>query len=125
MNSNNDVVAEYFRCVNDEDWTAFAELWTDDAELIALGARPRNGKEDVLGYYAKIFTPWREHYDEATRVLVADSAITVEVHFSGVTGDGTPVEFDAIDLFDFVDGEISRLSNWYDVMAARKAIGMT
>jgi ketosteroid isomerase-like protein len=119
-----EAITEYFRCVNREDWEPFAELWTEDAELIALGARPRHGREEVLGYYEKVFSPWHEHFDEPTRILVADSTVTVEVRFRGVTQEGAHVEFDALDLFDLCVDRISRLSNWYDVIAARKAIGM-
>lgn len=118
-------ITEYFRCVNAEDWEAFADLWTEDAELVAIGARTRRGRDAVLSYYAKVFDPWAEHHDEPTRILVADAAVTVEVSFRGTTLEGVDVAFDAIDLFDLVDGRIARLSNWYDILAARRAVGMT
>jgi ketosteroid isomerase-like protein len=44
------------------------------------------------------------------------------VTFTGTTGDGRTVTFDAVDVFDLRDGRIRRLSNWYDVAYARKMI---
>lgn len=34
-----DVVGAYFDCANSEDWDRMAQLWTDDAEHMAFGAR--------------------------------------------------------------------------------------
>lgn len=114
----------YFRCLDTEDWSRMADLWTADAELLAVGARPRKGRDDVIGYFAKLFDPWSEHEDRPTRVVVAEAEQTVlaEVTFSGTPPGGGPVSFDAVDVFDFRDDRIRKLSNWYDVALARKAL---
>jgi ketosteroid isomerase-like protein len=116
-------ISEYFRCVNEEDWDTFRDLWTEDAVLLAVGARPREGREDVLAYYPKIFAVWSEHVDEPTRIIPAGDTVMVEIHFRGRTVDGTAAEFDAVDVFDLRVEKIARLSNWYDIVAARKAVG--
>lgn len=115
-------VAEYFRCLDAEDWEAMEDIWTDDVRLRAVGARPREGRDDVMRYYRRLFDPWEVHHDQPTRVVVAGDVVTVEVTFSGRTRDGVEASFDAVDVFDLRDGRITALSNWYDLVAARRAV---
>lgn len=115
-------IAEYFRCIDEEDWESMSGLWTDDATLRAVGARPRHGRDDIMDYYRKLFDPWEEHHDRPTRVIVAGDVVTVEVTFRGRTHSGVETSFDAVDVFDLQDGRIASLSNWYDLVAARRAV---
>lgn len=114
----------YFACLDAEDWTRMAGLWAEDASLQAVGARPREGRPNVLEYFAKLFEPWREHEDRPTRLLVseADQTVVAEVTFFGTTQDGRAASFDAIDVFDVRDGCIARMTNWYDIAYARKVL---
>jgi ketosteroid isomerase-like protein len=115
-------VSTYFRCLDAEDWETMEEIWTEDARLRAVGARVREGRDEVVGYYRKLFDPWIEHHDTPTRVIVAGDVVTVEVTFSGRTRTGREASFDAVDVFDLRDGRICALSNWYDLVAARRAV---
>lgn len=115
-------IRDYFRCLDEEDWAGMEALWTVDGELRAVGARPRHGREEVLGFFAKLFTPWREHEDRPTRLVIAGDVVTAEVTFTGTTADGREVSFDAVDVFDLREGRIAALSNWYDIALARKAL---
>lgn len=115
-------VARYFACVNAEDWDGLESLWHAEGEWRAVGARPRVGRRHVIEYFTGLFTPWSEHYDEPLRVIHAGNVATVEVRFEGITHDGTPIAFDALDLFDFEDGLIRRISNWYDLVYVRQKL---
>lgn len=117
-----DVITTYFSSINSEDWDRLATVWRDDAELIAVGARPRRGKDAILQYYPKTLAPWKHHLDDPTRFIVAGDTVTVEIHFTGKSADGIEVEFDAVDVFDLVDGCIQRVTNWYDVAAVRSLL---
>jgi ketosteroid isomerase-like protein len=119
---NEDVARLYFRCLDEEDWTTMRTLWHEDAELRAVGARPRHGVDEVIGYFSKLFDPWAEHRDAPTRLCVAQDTITAEVTFTGTTLDGRTVTLDAVDVFDFEDGRIRSMSNWYDIAYARRAL---
>lgn len=116
------LVAEYFRCLNEEDWAGMRAIWASDGTLRAVGARPRNGIDDVLAYFPRIFGAWVEHRDSPVRIIDAGAVVTVEVRFTGRTLDGVDAEFDAVDVFDVADSRIARLSNWYDLTAARSAL---
>jgi ketosteroid isomerase-like protein len=109
----------YFDSVNNERWEEFREVWHPDAEFSAVGARPRNGVDDILDYFHGVFRAWKVHDDQPVRVLPSGDSATIEVHFKGVTLDGREIEFDAVDVFDLEDGRIRRLSNWYDIALVR------
>lgn len=117
-----DVVLVYFACLNTEDWDRMATLWTPDASLRAVGARPRTGREEVLGYFRKLFEPWETHLDSPTRLVRGADAVVAEVSFTGRSAAGHDAAFDAVDVFDLRDGRIAALSTWYDLVAARRAV---
>jgi ketosteroid isomerase-like protein len=118
------IARRYFDCLDSEDWDSMAELWTPDAQLRAVGARPRMDREAVLEYFRKLFDPWPAHRDHPDRLIAseADQVVVAEVTFTGTTPDGRAVRFEAIDVFDFEDGRIRKLTNWYDIDYARRAL---
>lgn len=115
-------LAEYFRCVNAEDWAGLAALWHPDAEASFVGARPLSGRDDIVAFYQRLFLLWTTHVDEPTRVLLSGTTATVEVHFTGDTADGRRIEFDAVDVIDLDGGLFRRLTNWYDILAVRRML---
>lgn len=117
-----DPVAEYFRCLNEEDWTVMRGLWTADARVRPVGTRPREGPEAITVFYASLFDPWAVHLDTPARIVRAGDVVTVEVRFTGTSRTGTEAAFDAVDVFDLRDGRIAALSTWYDLVAARRAV---
>jgi uncharacterized protein (TIGR02246 family) len=117
-----DVIDRYFAAVNAEDWPALATLLTDDAVLVATGAPTRHGRDAVLAHYPKVLAGFAEHVDTPTRRLDAGDTVVVELAFTGSTRDGRPITFDAVDVFDIVDGRISRLHRWYDTAAVFAAV---
>ena len=119
-----DVVLRYFHCLDAEDWVHMRALWTSDGRLRAVGARPRDGIDAVIGYFSKLFDPWPSHEDKPVRLVVSepDQTVLAEVVFTGTTPAGRAVRFDAVDVFDFADGRIAKLSNWYDIDFARRSL---
>jgi ketosteroid isomerase-like protein len=115
-------IAAYFESLNAEDWSRLRSLWHLEGELRAVGARRRDGREDVMSLFEKLFNPWTVHCDKPVRVVQSGTSATVEVEFTGTTPDGNSVLFEAVDVFDFEDGLIRRLSNWYDIDYARRAL---
>ncbi|HVV91671.1 MAG TPA: nuclear transport factor 2 family protein [Solirubrobacterales bacterium] len=109
-----EAIEAYFDGVNAERFDDVAGLFAPDGVLIAPGTRPRREGE-IAAYFAAALAPYPDHRDDPTRVVVAGSTATVEIHFTGRTDSGAPLEFDAVDVFDFDEqGRIVRLSSWYD-----------
>jgi ketosteroid isomerase-like protein len=117
-------VTAYFESLNAEALDRLAELWTPDAELRAVGSRPRHGRDQVMAYFASLFGPWAEHEDRPTRSIVAGDTVVVEIRFSGRTRDGKQLSFDAVDVFDLelAQGAIARLTTWYDLAWVRSQL---
>lgn len=108
------LLKRYFTSANTEDWAMMAELWTDDCVLSAVGFRPIVGKPAVLQYFPRVLAGYAEHVDTPTRVITSGDVHVVEIHFLGRLHSGVAVEFEAVDVFDLVDGRIAKLSTWYD-----------
>jgi ketosteroid isomerase-like protein len=120
--ANRRIVERYFECLNAGDFEGLRSVFREDASLQAVGARPRNGLDEIVAYFPRIFGAWTEHRDEPTRVLVCGDTVTAEVRFTGTTPSGKSVEFDAVDVIDIEDGRIKRLTNWYDIAYAREQL---
>jgi ketosteroid isomerase-like protein len=117
-----ELVLRYFACINSEDWAGLREVWHEQIEIRAVGARPRHGRDEAVSLYPRLFAPWAAHHDEPTRIVVAGNVVTAEVTFTGTMPDGKVLSFDAVDVIDVEDGEIKRLTNWYDVAYVREQL---
>jgi len=78
----------------------------------------------VIEYFSKLFDPWPAHRDHPERLIISteDQTVVAEVTFFGTTPDGREVRFEAIDVFDFEGPLIRKLTNWYDIDYARRAL---
>lgn len=117
-----DPVRRYFDALNHEDHDELATIWAPSAELLAVGARPRHGTDEISEYYRRLFDPWATHVDEPTRIVVAEGLVVAEIRFRGRTHTGRELEFDAVDVFDLDDDRVRRLSIWYDLAWVRRQL---
>ena len=116
-------VTAYFEGINDERYDDVGALFAPDGVLIAPGIEPKVGPEAVASYFRAALRLYPEHYDDPTRIIEAGSTVTVEIHFTGRLENGSPMEFDAIDVCDLDDeGRIVKLTSWYDSHAVRKTL---
>ncbi len=115
-----EVLDAYFSSINGEQWERLASLFHPDAQLRAPGTRTLEGGEEVASYYRAALRPYPVHRDEPTRVLICEATATVEIHFEGRLANDKPLSFEAVDVFDFEDGLIHRLSSWYDSHQVRR-----
>ena len=117
------VLEAYFNGLPSEDWTGLKALLCDDAQLEAPGAR-RSGAQAVAQYFRDALAPYPEHLDEPGRRLIDGTSVAVEIRFVGRMANGTPIAFDAVDVFDIRDrdGRIARLTSWYDSHEVRREL---
>lgn len=118
-----DAPSRYFDVVNSESWEELGTIFTEDAELRAMGTKPRHGLAEIRDYYERAFAPYPRHTDRATRLIRSGDTVVAEIHFDGVTDSGVELSFDAVDVFDLAaDGRIAKLSSWYDSAWVRKQL---
>lgn len=118
-----ETVRRYFAAVNDRRFEAMPELFAEDAELRPVGSAPCQGRDAIAAYYPEILSGFAEGFDDPRRAHVADTAVTVEIAFTGRTREGRDVAFDAIDVFELdADGRIRRLSLWYDTLDVARQV---
>lgn len=108
------VVRRYFDAVDAEDFDTLRQVLHPDVALTACGSRPRHGSEAVIDLFAKIFERFPVHSDRPTRLICDGDTVVAEIHFEGRSATGTDVTFEAVDVFDIVDGRIVRLTQWLD-----------
>jgi ketosteroid isomerase-like protein len=116
------VIHRYFELMNGDRWDVFGELWAEDARHMAVGAGWRQGREAIVDFYSRLFRAWTFHDDEPTRFFVAPEATTVEVTFHGTMEDGRKLDMEAVDVIYVENGEITQLTNWYDIGWLRKEL---
>ena len=111
-----ELIAKYFEYLNAENWDGLASVFTDDATYQATGSRPRAGRDDVMTFFRTAFTAWDVHVDTPVNVMLGEDSAAVEVAFNGTRRtDGREINFDAVDVFHFRDGQVATASTWYDL----------
>ena len=108
------VVRRYFDAVDAEDVDTLRQLLHPDVALTACGSRPRQGSEAVIDLFGKIFERFPVHSDRPTRLICDGNTVVAEIHFEGRSATGVDITFEAVDVFDIVDGRIVRLTQWLD-----------
>lgn len=117
-----EVIGEYFRSSNAEDWAAFAQTWAENADLVAVGGPPRHGRADVVRAYQLFLGLFGRHEDHVERMVVTGRTAAVTGRFYGTNPQGLDIEFDWADVIDLTADErqIQRLSHWHDRDRFRK-----
>lgn len=117
---NRRLVDDYFRAINTPDWNLLAAVFHPDIDFRPPGAPPRADRDATLRFYRRVFERFPVHEDQPTRIIDAGDTIVVEIRFVGRSATGVDVDFDAVDIFDFRDGQISRLTQWFDSAALER-----
>ena len=112
--SSRAVVERYFAAVNAGDFDTLRQVLHPDIELTACMSRPRQGVESVVAFFDAVFGRYPEHSDIPTRLICDGDSVVAEIHFEGRSDTGAEIVFEAVDVFDVVDGRIRRLSQWFD-----------
>lgn len=107
-------VRSYFDAINKEAWDLLDEALAEDVTVRPVGMAPVHGREAAKAHYATLLQDYPEHVDEPTRFLPSGDAVTVEINFRGKTSAGREIAFQAVDVFDLVDGRIAEVSIWFD-----------
>lgn len=118
-----ETIRAYFAGINAERFDDVAALFAADCELRAPGIEPLHGRDQIASYFAAALRPYPDHFDDPMRTLFSGASATVEIHYTGRHTSGMPIEFDAVDVFDFdSDGKIRKLTSWYDSHTVRAAL---
>lgn len=113
-------VLSYFAALNEDRFDDLRDVLREDVVVSPPGMDDVQGVEAAIAHYRRLLAGFPEHVDEPTRALPSGDAVTVEIDFRGRLEDGRPVEFQAVDVFDLVDGRIARVRIWYDTHGVRR-----
>lgn len=119
-----DTVRRYFTAVNADRFDELADLFADTIVIEMGSAIPRHGIADALAYYPKALADLPVHEDDPVSVTSSADGrrVAVEIAFSGTTGDGRPVKFTAVDLFDLDDAGRIVVRSIYDTATVREQL---
>ncbi len=119
--SDRELIETYFRCLNTDDWTTMATLWAEDGVYEPEGGRRREGADEILAFYPKMFGPWTVHVDDPVTIEVLEPGLRAhaDVRFTGTSG-GRDYDFMAEDDFELRDGRFTLIRTRYDVEALRR-----
>lgn len=117
-----DVVHEYFRAINAEDWDAIGEVFQPDGVFSTPGARPRQGRDEIVKLFRGLFSQWETHVDTPGRMIRDGDTVVVEIGFEGRSVSGADVSFDALDVFKVRDGRLESCTSWFDSLKLHRAI---
>lgn len=118
-------ILEFFRRFDAEDVDGLLDLFADDATFsMILYERELQGKAELAEFFRLHLANWRSHREWATSVIVDGRSAASELHFEGVTHDGTEVVMDNLNVWDFTpDGLIQRIRVYADTAPIAAALG--
>lgn len=109
----------------DRDVDAFAQRFTDDAELV----RPEqggatSGSQGVRGFWTAYLDQFGQISSSFRRVVEAGDLGQLEWVSQGTLGSGTDVEYAGVSLLEFADdGRVRRFATYYDTEALAVRLG--
>jgi steroid delta-isomerase-like uncharacterized protein len=129
-----DIIDRHFAAENAHDVDATLATYTEDIvwDDVTHPLCPVQGKQPTGSIYASILETIPDiHLDSVRRFtaddgksIVDESVLTGHVHgaWAGVPGEGAPVRFRILHVFDIRDGLISRENTWFDSAAILRQI---
>jgi steroid delta-isomerase-like uncharacterized protein len=127
-----DIIDRHFAAENAHDVAATLETYTDDVIWDDVGhpACPVQGKPATAGMYEGIMSAIPDLRLESVLRFgdenhVVDEALAVghvEGNFLGVEGNGAPVSFRILHVFDLREGLIAREQAWFDTAGVLRQI---
>jgi steroid delta-isomerase-like uncharacterized protein len=129
-----DIIDRHFAAENAHDVEATLATYTDDIvwDDVTHPDAPFHGKDEVGEVYSSIINAIpdvelrsvKRFSGEDGRFVVDESILTghVEGEWSGMSGDGAPVEVRILHIFEVRDGLISYENAWFDASNVQRQI---
>jgi steroid delta-isomerase-like uncharacterized protein len=129
-----DIIDRHFAAENAHDVEATLATYTDDIvwDDVTHPDAPFHGKDEVGKVYSSIINAIpdvelrsvKRFSGEDGRFVVDESILTghVEGEWSGMSGDGAPVEVRILHIFEVRDGLISYENAWFDASNVQRQI---
>jgi steroid delta-isomerase-like uncharacterized protein len=127
-----DIIDRHFAAENAHDVPGTLATYTDDIvwDDVTHPLCPVSGKEATAGIYSGIIDAIPDINLRTVRRLnfgthvLDESILTGHVRgiFAGVSGEGAPVKFRILHVFDIRDGLIARENTWFDASEVHRQI---
>jgi ketosteroid isomerase-like protein len=105
-------IHDYFERCSTADAAGIAATFTDDAVVYDTNVRPVHGAEEIGRWWVRIRDQWQGARWHVDTVLAEDDRAAVEWTMTG-SADGEPFTVRGSDHYDFRDGLISQVRQYW------------
>jgi steroid delta-isomerase-like uncharacterized protein len=114
---NPTVAVSFFALMSNRRLDAMVDLVRDDIRFLFPKTRPVVGKERVARFFQVLFRRYRELHFTVQGVLADAERVAVHWTNQGITRTGDAYENEGVTWFEFEDGKISFISDFFKDMS--------
>jgi uncharacterized protein (TIGR02246 family) len=109
----NDLIIDFFDCMNTRDLERFGELLAEDAEFYFPKAQPMQSKERILRFFNILFKKFPELNFKIQRTIVQGSQAAVHWANQGINKDQEPYDNEGVTLLKMEGDQIKFISDFF------------
>jgi ketosteroid isomerase-like protein len=108
-----EIAVGIFHAINKRDFTEFAEYITEDLGFDFPGVDPMQGSKRVILFFNILFRKYKSLLFDVIDAMVDGEKACVKWNNSGELKDGTPYANNGVTWFQFSQGKISHMSDYF------------
>jgi ketosteroid isomerase-like protein len=107
------VIADFFSWFSNRDLDRLPNLLTEEVSLFFPKAQPIKGRERFLKFLRILFRQYPQLTFHVQRIIIQEDQAAVHWCNRGISRGGEPYENEGVSWFEFVDGRINFISDFF------------